>query len=226
MNYHLKIRETYSKMKKISATITVLFFWIIFLSETPLSWGDETLTEVEEKACQSILCLSSEERPPQCGPPLKHFFGIDTKEAKKRFLKKCPDSDADGMDSLINVLVDYNCSACTVEGMNKRFVTVRLTNARSRSIKDSSYSYTTIRAVDPEMPSYCGQYYAALRGHEYTAYSTYAESQPVYVDYALSGRHEDYNGDVYYIVNTRGMSSQEKQQVIQAIQNNHWEWFE
>jgi hypothetical protein len=213
-------------MKKFSAINIIFFACILFLSGTSLSWGDDDLTNEEKLACESILCLSSGDRPSECNPSLNKFFGIDDKDDRKKFLKKCPDSDADGMPELIDTLVDYNCSACTVEKLNKRYVEVRLTTARRRSIKDSSYAYTTIRAVDPEMPSYCGKYYAALRGNEYTAYSTYAEYEPVYGDYALGSRYEDYEGSAYYIVNTRGMSSQERQQAIIAIQNNHWEWFE
>ena len=220
-------------MKKFSVTITIFLFLIGVLGEVPLSWGDDELSEEQTLACEAILCLSSGDRPSECAPPINYFFGIkrdkpsDTKDARKNFLKKCPDSDADGMPSLINVLVDYNCSACTVEQLNARYVKVRLTTSRRRrSIKDSSYSYTTIKAVDPEMPAYCQKYYAALSGNEYTAYSTYSESQPIYVGYDLGQRKTDFEGNEYYLINMRSMSGAERSNVMESIANSHWEWFE
>lgn len=219
-------------MKKFSAIITIFFFWIVFLGEAPLSWGEDVLTSEEKLACESILCLSSIVRPNECNPALNYFFSIkkhklsDTIKARKNFLKKCPDSDSDeNMVSLINVLVDYNCSACTVEKLNARSVEVRLITRLSNRMGSTS-TYTTIQAVDPEMPTYCKKYYAAISGHEYTAYSTYSESQPMYVSYNLGQRREDYDGTEYYSINVRLMNWEERMKVKSKIQNNHWEWLE
>ncbi len=120
---------------------------MIFLGETPLSWGEDQLTNEEKLACESILCLSSGERPDECDPALNYFSALK-KEAlghKKRpeiFLKKCPDADADdNMVSLIDVLVDYNCSACTLEQLNARYVEVRLVSSRSKRHSNQSCLY-------------------------------------------------------------------------------------
>ncbi len=83
-------------MKKYSAIMTILFLGMIFLGETPLSWGEDQLTNEEKLACESILCLSSGERPDECDPALNYFFSIkkkrpsDTINARKSFLKKMP----------------------------------------------------------------------------------------------------------------------------------------
>lgn len=76
------------------------------------------------------------------------------------------------------------------------------------------------------MPTYCKKYYAAISGHEYTAYSTYSESQPMYVSYNLGQRREDYDGTEYYSINVRLMNWEERMKVKSKIQNNHWEWLE
>lgn len=216
-------------MKKISATITIFFFGIIFLGETSLSWGSDELTGEKKLACEAILCLSSGVRPSECNPSLNYFFGIrrdkpsDTRDARKDFLKKCPDSDAAGMPSLINVLVDYNCSACTVEKLNARSVEVRiLTRTRNHRFSFGSNKYLTVRVVDPELPAFCLKYYAAIAGHEYTAYSQYSP-QPVYVGYNLGPRYEDDEGKEYYVIYAESSSAQ--RQIAGTIsETNHWEW--
>jgi len=213
-------------MKSFKITIVFLLAFVSIQGSAQAELSNE-----QTLACEAILCLSSGERPDECDPALNYFFSIkkrklsDTRKARKSFLKKCPDSDSDeNMVSLINVLVDYNCSACTVEKLNARYVKVRLVNRSSRW--NSTSNYTTIQAVDPEMSNICKQYYAAISGHEYTAYSTYSESQPVYGDYPLGQRHEDYDGNEYYSINVGFMNSEERMKVRSEIQNNHWEWLE
>ena len=217
-------------MKKFSIITSIVFVCIIFFNgETSLSWGEE-LSEEQTLACESILCLSSGERPDECDSALNYFFGIkkdkpsDTIDARKAFLKKCPDSeDNEDMVSLIDVLVDYNCSACTVENLNARFVEVRiLTRTRRHRFSSGTNDYPTVRVVDPELPAFCLKYYAAIAGHEYTAYSQYSP-QPVYVGYNLGSRHEDDEGKEYYVISAESSSAQ--RQIAGTIsETNRWEW--
>ena len=215
-------------MKKFSTTITIFLFWIVFLGETSLSWADDELTNEQKLACESILCLSSGDRPDECGPALNYFFSIkkkklsDTRDARKSFLKKCPDSNAEGMPSLINVLVDYNCSSCTVEQLNKNLVKVVISTGRNLNSISNHSSGFTVMAVDPELPAYCLKYYAAMNSNQYTAYSQYSQSQPVYIGSNIGRKVQDDDGNEYYVIYAK--SRNEQTQIAEAISQNHWEW--
>ncbi len=93
-------------MKKILFVVLVSIpFWALpcFGSE-----NSEPLTEKQEKACGSILCLSSTSSvPKECDPPLQKYFSIvkgrwsSTVKARKKFLNQCPvDKSEIDMDGL------------------------------------------------------------------------------------------------------------------------------
>ena len=64
-------------------------------------------------ACKAILCLSSGERPGECGPALSRYFGIskkkwkDTVRARRNFLNQCPTVGEDAsMPTLVDAIVN------------------------------------------------------------------------------------------------------------------------
>lgn len=200
-------------MKKIISKITVIFLFItLFFSAS--AKAESKLTRIQKLACETILCLSSAIRPGECNPSLDYFFGIkkddlsDTLDARRAFLKKCPDSSAPGMPSLIDAIVDYSRPYCTVEALNNNKIDV-IVQYGSRFNPKSKH----IKVVNPEMPFGCRRYYNALINHEYTAYT-----QITYVGQKINGRtYEDENGDEYIVV--RGNSN-----TAQELLKNHWEW--
>lgn len=208
-------------MKSLKITIVFLLAFILIQGS-----AQAELSNVQKLSCEAILCLSSGSRPSECDESLKYFFGIhkkklsDTKNARKSFLKKCPDSDADeGMSSLVDVLVDYNCSACMIENLNKHFIEVKIIKRRSRY----GNFIKTIKVVDPEIPTYCLKYYAAINNHQYTAYSQYSQT-PIYVGCDLGKRRKDDNGNECYIIYANSKRKQFEIAATISNSNNHWEW--
>ena len=212
-------------MKSFKITIIFLLAFILIQGAAQAELSNE-----QELACEAILCLSSGERPDECDAALDYFFSIhkkkpsDTRNARKSFLKKCPDSDADeGMSSLVDVLVNYNCSDCMIEKLNKRFIAVKILVQRRRYGRRGEDSIRTVRVVDPVMPTYCLRYYAAISNHEYTAYSQYSQT-PVYFGSNIGQRTRDNDGNEYYKIYARSSREQSEIAAMISNSNNHWEW--
>lgn len=72
----------------------------------------DVLTGDMRLACEAILCLSSGDRPSECAPSIQRYFSIqhkkwkDTLNARRDFLNLCPSSKEQGMNRLINTLVN------------------------------------------------------------------------------------------------------------------------
>ncbi len=70
---------------------------VCFLSlSSGAALSQEMLPGDTRLACEALLCLSSETRPPECTPALSRYFGInyrkwsDTARARQNFLNMCP----------------------------------------------------------------------------------------------------------------------------------------
>ena len=88
-----------------------------------------TLQGDEKASCETILCLSTGQRPSECTPPLRRYFSIHfrkpwkTLAARKSFLSLCPVGDGAAQDKDFLYLRDdviLNLSEdCTVENLNR-----------------------------------------------------------------------------------------------------------
>lgn len=116
------------KMKKWMILLLVVF--VAFPVGFALAEEDENddMEEDAKMACEAVLCLSSGQRPDECGPSLERYFSIkkkewkDTVKARKKFLKKCPESENTGdpeMDSLVNAIGE-GAGFCNATELNKR----------------------------------------------------------------------------------------------------------
>lgn len=210
-------------MKKFSATITIFLFLTLFFGDTSLSWGDDELTDEQKLACEAILCLSTGTPPSECDAALDYFYSIkrkkpsDTRDARKSFLKKCPDSDAEGMPSLVDAIVNYSCSSCTVEKLNRNLIKVQILAPARTKRYGEKYIVKSTTMVDPKLPAYCQQYYNALANHEYTDYP-----QLNYIGLDIGQRVKDDDGNEYYLIYSK--SRNEQAQIAETISENHWEW--
>ncbi|MCI6538602.1 MAG: TrbM/KikA/MpfK family conjugal transfer protein [Bilophila wadsworthia] len=132
-------------------------------------------------ACKAILCLSSGERPGECGPALSRYFGIskkkwkDTVRARRNFLNQCPTVGEDAsMPTLVDAIVN-GAGRCTAELLNRQ---LRQREVVRECIPDDVWRKMSwyqkentprcrdkyIWVVDDTLPSYCRAY----AGHEYT----------------------------------------------------------
>ncbi|MCO6559799.1 MAG: hypothetical protein J6574_01685 [Gilliamella sp.] len=121
--------------------------------------ASEELTGDTKTACEVILCLSSSSRPSECSTPISKYFSIKihhhgsfspsrTISARKNFLKLCPVSQDNKMESLVNAMsnqLDENL--CKARELN-------------RTVDKRYGKYRTTATL----PAYCD----ALFNHEYT----------------------------------------------------------
>jgi hypothetical protein len=141
----------------------------------------EELTGDTKLSCEAILCLSSGERPSECEPSLRHFFGIHkdttakTIKARTEFLSLCPivseddnvkkrvkqiakgagRCDAAYLNSTLRESVEVKeCNIVRIEG--KRFV--------SRWVPADQNAYCSpvrtrqVIVINNNKPSYCADY--------------------------------------------------------------------
>lgn len=170
---------------KLKLGICSLFFVPLLVQaeiDTSYLTGDTRL------ACEAILCLSTSQRPSECRPSLRRYFGIhrrkswQTRRARRSFLNLCPASHADAsMVSLLDNIVNA-ADNCTAEALNKstRF-TGHLLRARRRMNDDSifyhyEYYYENTTEHKDQLPQYCKAYFQ----HEYTDFSL-AGITPIYI---------------------------------------------
>jgi len=114
-------------------------------------------------ACEAILCLSTGQRPGECSPSLRRYFGItakklsDTLTKRRNFLNLCPAASSDGnMQSLVNAIVNGagRCDAASL-------------NASLRVWRNDEYSYNDDKPqtyIRNTMPAHC----TAYGGNAYT----------------------------------------------------------
>lgn len=94
--------------------------------EIPRQENNNLLTGDKRLACEAILCLSTGSRPNECTPSIHRYFSIRGKHAFRdriNFLKQCPSSNENGMNDLINTLVEGSgrCDAAALNRTNRRF---------------------------------------------------------------------------------------------------------
>ena len=118
-------------MKKYLALLIVfLCFASPALAEDEDNFIGETLSGSTRLACETILCLSSPERPSECNPALSYFFGIRktkngdfslsrTIKARTQFLQLCPTS-ADAYVGNLAGAIANTMNQCDVGSLNKR----------------------------------------------------------------------------------------------------------
>lgn len=141
-------------MKKILLPLAASFAFI-----TPAAHAEDLLTGDTRLACEAILCLSSGERPSECSPSLRRYFGIshrklsDTIKARRNFLKLCPTASdsASNMPSLVNAIAE-GAGRCDAEFLNRQ----------NRICSRDEYGRSC--TVLPIIPNYCKAY----SSHEYT----------------------------------------------------------
>lgn len=149
------------------------------------------LTGDRRLACEAILCMSSSQRPSECNASLRRYFSIKhkkawkTRNARRNFLKLCPESNANpSMVTLVDTIVNA-AGNCTAEALNNstRYQGGILRAHRVRYDDDSSwhryryeYYYEPTVERDNQLPSYCKAYF----DHEYTDFSK-AGITPVYI---------------------------------------------
>ncbi len=136
--------------------------------------ADDYLTGDERLACEAVLCLSSGIRPSECSQSLKRYFSIRKKkwhrtlDARKSFLRLCPDARGGKMDSLIEVVANGagQCSAAELNATNLKTITDRI----CRDVPDGEggtreYCFNREREVISErLPAVCADY----ASHDYT----------------------------------------------------------
>ncbi|CAG37890.1 TrbM/KikA/MpfK family conjugal transfer protein [Desulfotalea psychrophila] len=71
----------------------------------------QALTTEQTLACEAIMCLSTEERPVECGASVAHYFSIQrgfptkTTRARKAFLNQCPTASETGMPTIVSSIL-------------------------------------------------------------------------------------------------------------------------
>lgn len=104
----------------------LLFFLVLMMLILPVS----AFADSEEDACGAILCLASPTKPSECKPYLAKYFSIRkfkhgifsisrTIDARKDFLRICPNSDDMDLDRLANA-IGNTLNQCDAENLNKR----------------------------------------------------------------------------------------------------------
>lgn len=111
--------------------------------------AQEVLEGDKRLACEATLCLLSGQRPDQCEPSLRRYFGIhyrkpsDTLKARRNFLETCPKSDENQVSA-----ITMGAGNCEPETLNRM---LRIANAGS----DGSST-----VISNHAPQYCFSYYA------------------------------------------------------------------
>lgn len=149
---------------------------------TNLFSNENIMTGDARTACEVLLCLSSEERPKECEPPLNHFYSIKDKKAwktlKKRrdFLSLCPTDTGDTSEEVImgelkDTIASGNPDECKPEFLNKQFDYINK-NERiiyyKNGILQSANNAQRYTRIKPHMPQFCYN----LINHQYTDYRT------------------------------------------------------
>lgn len=94
-------------MVKLTVVVVAITLMIFGLAAPPTQAAD-VLTGDKKLACEALLCLSSPDRPSECSPALSRYFSIrkfkwkKTVNARKKFLKKCPNSKEQEIMNRIN----------------------------------------------------------------------------------------------------------------------------
>ena len=76
----------------------------------------------KQRACEAMLCLSTDDPPKECAPSLETFFAIQfskpwkTFKARKNFLELCPSEDFDGKAAHIDVLAE-GAGVCKMDNL-------------------------------------------------------------------------------------------------------------
>lgn len=130
----------------------------------------DLLTGDVRLACEAILCLSSGDRPSECAPSIQRYFSIkhkklkDTLNARRNFLNLCPSGKEQGMNRLVNTLVNGagRCDATELNRMMRRSYQERICKRINRE-SDSCYTVTKYY-ISRDKPSYCTEYF----NHEWT----------------------------------------------------------
>lgn len=148
------------------------------------SYYDDVMDEAEDSyldgdtklACEALLCLSSGNRPHECGPSLSRYFGIhkrkwkNTLKARRNFLRLCPSATADSqMESLVEVIVNGagRCNASELNRSHWTYMPKRICEQVYDSDRGGYYTHcyeVEVRVIDPRLPSYCTNY----NDHGYT----------------------------------------------------------
>lgn len=148
------------------------------VSDPVNSYYDDVMDEAEESfldgdtklACEALLCLSSGNRPGECGPSLSRYFGIhrkkwkNTLKARRNFLRLCPSATADpNMESLVEVIVNGagRCNASELNRSHWTYMPKRICEQVYDSDRGGYYTHCyeiEVRVIDPRLPSYCTNY--------------------------------------------------------------------
>lgn len=135
--------------------------------------ADDFLTGDEKLACEAVLCLSSGQRPSECSPSLDRYFSIRKKkwsktlDARKAFLRICPDANGGKMDSLVEVIANGagQCSAAELNETNLKTIVERVCYEAYEDGCAYERCYDRERTViSDELPRICSDYAA----HDYT----------------------------------------------------------
>ncbi len=163
-------------MKMIVVASLAIMLWV------PVAQADDLLTGDTRLACEAILCLSSGERPGECGPALSRYFGInkkfwkDTVSARRNFLSLCPAASDPGMPGLVDTIASAagKCTAEVLNRVNKRQLTLFIEEDKGlRRYKDDGkwrwtrepLRYTKrVTVITDDTPNYCRTY----QGHGWT----------------------------------------------------------
>ena len=130
----------------------------------------DVLTGDMRLACEAILCLSSGDRPSECAPSIQRYFSIqhkkwkDTLNARRDFLNLCPSSKEQGMNRLINTLVNGagRCDAKELNRVMRRSYQEQVCQRTNH--KDNDCRMITKYYISYDKPSYCTEYF----NHEWT----------------------------------------------------------
>lgn len=136
--------------------------------------ANDLLTGDVRLACETILCLSSGERPHECADPLRRYFSIRFKKphktitARKNFLKLCPSSNEPGMPALVDALAKGagRCDAGELNRVMRSTYRERVCEQRPRFSREDEPLCRVVEKsyIRNAKPSYCSAYF----NHEWT----------------------------------------------------------
>lgn len=149
----------YSKYLAVPVALALAGFGLLATAQEVLE-GDARL------ACEAVLCLSTGSPPAECGPALRHYFGIthrrlsQTIRKRSNFLRLCPASQTPPMSSLVTAQAQA-AGRCDAASLNA-------SQSRPTGLAPDDF------VVSNRMPAYCEAYLAH-------AYSDWAQALPRYV---------------------------------------------
>ncbi|TKX28909.1 MULTISPECIES: TrbM/KikA/MpfK family conjugal transfer protein [Campylobacter] len=159
---------------------TLLPFFIFGAISSVNALNLETLTGDTKLSCEALLCLASPIKPPECGPALARYFGIDARHwsdvitKRRNFLNLCPTDDQKDpeLSKYKNEILVNLDGECSTDSLNKRIEktilrteTICTSNGAGNGSTCKDVSYYGYR-INPQLTNSC----KLLASSKYTDY--------------------------------------------------------